>query len=263
MQLIDIYASQPTEEELKLKFLNTVLEPYTQYIYTFWISEPVMEIADSCHEDFRQSVIAYIKECLQIAKCIKQTRSGVIMGRGWKINGTYDSNLLISKLELYLIEKLEGFEIIFHGSLPEETEKYSTARIWCTALKPFPRVRNLPINYVDYIKGKTEWNYFPHFFDAELITDIISNLEECVNITKSFSLEHDISASVRFIAFMIDNGVPMTREAYRELYKALDLYDCIPEEVKRSHEKTTSYDPQSNYVKSLAMTAKSKLDIFD
>lgn len=263
MQLIDVYASQPTEEELRLKFLNTVLEPYTQFIYTFWISEPLMEIADNCHDNFRQGVIEYIKECLDIARCIKQTRSGEIKGRGWKIDGTYDSNLIISKLELYFIEKLEGFEVIFHGSLPEDTEKYSTARVWSTALKPFPRVRDLPINYADYIKGKTEWHYFPHFFDVKLITDIISNLEECINITKTFSLEHDISTSVRFIAFMIDNGVPMTREAYRELYKALDLYNCIPEDVKRSHEKTTSSDPQSNYVKSLAKTAKSKLDVFE
>lgn len=253
-KLEEAYSKLPKEDEVKRHFLNTALEPYSQWVYAFWMSEPLVQTADACHDYFRKGVQNYIDECLQVAKAVEAAKKGSIVGRGWKITSPSDVNYLSARMDTYLVQKLYGYESVFMLNLPEDTDKISTARNWAMALKTFPRVRTLPINVEDAKANINSIDSAKSLFTKEQVAKIVADLEECAKVADSFSLEQDYSVITRFLSFMLDQGIPRTREVYRELYRALELYDCVPEHVKRSHKSTTSKDPHSNYIKSLVNT---------
>lgn len=244
----------PKEEDIKKHFVNTPLEKFSDSIYAFWVSEPVMRSADNCFDVFREGVRDYIDECLALAECVRASKNTTFSGKGWKLSAASDLRAVSCTLETLLVDKLYGFEVLFHGNLPEDEDKYSTARGWAISLKAFPRVEALNIDLDSYRENRESFGVNNSLLSIDLLDRIIDSLKTCRKVAKGFTIEHDMSTINRFVAFMLDNGLPQTRKMYRELYRALDIFGCIPDYVKKSHDTTTSSDPQSNYIKSVVTT---------
>ena len=250
----DFMKSMPTEDEVRLAFLNTPLEAYSHYAFLFLSTEPLVESSGDCLGPARGRIQTYVSECESLVKMILAAKTGKLTGKGWCIDSEEDLSFLINRAEDYLLKKLGYFDAIFLLHHPDDKPDGSNIGTWGRMLSPFPRIKDLEFNKSAI--GARETIYLPvsQIFNVEELERILVSLHDCVKISKTFPLESDDSVQYRFVEYMLEHGVPKTREVYRELYRALDMYGRIPDYVKESHSKTNSFDPQSNYIKSFVTT---------
>lgn len=250
----DSIALKFTIEDLEKKFANTPLENYVPAVFRFWQAEPFSRVAHNVFVDSRERLQSYLRGCLQLSEMILSFKKGDFSGKGWRLTEAIEQSRLITSSEEFLFERLKGFDAIFQMHHPEDPPDGSVIGSWGRMLRPFPRLRELKRSNV-----ATKERYYYDSIGVSLFTikemeDIVQRCKECVRISKDFAVPDEESVASRFVAYMLENGIQRNRKTYRELYRVLELYDCIPDYIKTSHAKTSSADPQSNYIKSYVTT---------
>lgn len=238
-------------EDLERKFANTPLENYVPAVFRFWQAEPFSRVAHNVFVDSRERLQSYLKGCLQLSEMILSFKKGNFSGKGWRLTETIEQSRLITASEEFLLERLKGFNAIFQMHHPDDPPDGSVIGSWGRMLRLFPRFEKLKRKNV----ATKERYYYDSIgvplFTIEEMDDIVQRCKECVRVSKNFAVPDEESVASRFVAHMLNNGIQRNRRTYRELYRVLELYDCIPDYVKTSHAKTSSADPESNYVKSI------------
>lgn len=250
----DSIAFKFTIEDLEKKFANTPLENYVPAVFRFWQAEPFSRVAQDVFIDSRERLKRYLIGCLQLSEMILSFKKGNFSGKGWKLTESVEQSRLITASEEFLLERLKGFDAIFQMHHPDDPPDGSVIGSWGRMLRPFPRFGKLKHKIV----ATKERFYYDSMgvslFTIEEMEDIVQRCRECVRISKNFAIPDEESIASRFVAHMLESGIQRNRKTYRELYRVLELYDCIPDYVKTSHTKTSSADPQSNYIKSYVTT---------
>jgi hypothetical protein len=152
-----------------------------------------------------------------------------------------------SVVQTQLLEKFCGYEILIHNHPPEEPDD-SQMYQWSSSLVAYPRIHTLRFNRDKFEENRKGGHNL--LFSLEEMKNIATQLKVCIETAATWKVETDDSLIRRFVEFMIDEGVPTTRECCRQMYRALELFDQIPDHIKKSHETTSSSDPQSEYIKS-------------
>lgn len=86
------------------------------------------------------------------------------------------------------------------------------------------------------------------------INYLVDQLVHYDKMANNLSVETDRSIMTRFLEHMINAGIPLTRKVYYELYRVLDYYGVLSEDVKHMHKTSSSKYCESNYIKSLVST---------
>lgn len=240
-------ATMPSEDEVDRKFLNTVLEKFTNRIYAFWSSEPWLQGSCKCFNDTREFIRTELKESYDLATLSIAIFRGNFKGKGWEVTSPIDLYTVNSVVQTLLLDKFCGYEILIHNHPPEEPDD-SQMWQWSSSLVAYPRIHTLGFSREQFEENKRGGRNI--LFSLPEMEKIETQLKVCIETAATWKVETDDSLIRRFVEFMIDEGVPLTRECYRQLYRALELYEQIPEHIKVSHETTTSSDPHSEYIKS-------------
>ena len=242
-----ILASLPTIDDVARKFLNTILEPYTERILAFWQSEPFLRGSCQCFNRTRDFIRTELKESHDLAILSIAIFQDNFKGKGWEVTSPMDLYTINSVVQTQLLEKFCGYEILIHNHPPEEPDD-SQMYQWSSSLVAYPRIHTLGYNREKFDENRKGGHNL--LFSLEEMKSIATQLKVCIETAATWKVETDDSLIRRFIEFMIDEGAPLTRESYRQIYRALELFDQIPAHIKISYETTTSSDPQSEYIKS-------------
>ena len=240
-------ATMPPEAEVEKKFLNTVLEKYADRIYAFWSSEPMLQTSCDCFNYTRDFIRTELKESHDLATLSIAIFQDNFKGKGWEVTSPMDLYTINSVVQTKLLEKFCGYEILIHNHPPEEPDD-SQMYQWSSSLVAYPRIHTLGFNRDKFEENRKGGHNL--LFSLEEMKNISTQLKVCMETAATWKVETDDSLIRRFVEFMIDEGVPTTRECCRQMYRALELFDQIPDHIKKSHETTSSSDPQSEYIKS-------------
>lgn len=248
--MMDSIAFKFTIDDLEKKFANTPLENYVSDIFRFWQAEPFSKTAYGAFIDSRERLRQYLLGCLQLSEMVLSFKKGNFSGKGWKLTEGAEQSRMLTISEDLLLKKLKEFDSIFLLHHPDDSPDGSVLGSWGRMLRPFPRYRELIRDGVTSEKRCHLDDVVVSYFSIAEMEDIVQRCKECVRISKEFVVPDEESVVSRFVAYMLESGIQKNRKTYREIYRVLELYDCIPDYVKISHDKTTASDPQSNYIKS-------------
>lgn len=240
---------------LAFDFKNTSLENFVPDIVHFF-AESELKHYDYCIECiYRELLQNKTKECLDFAKFLRDIKNGVIKGQGWQITSKEDISTIYSSIEKLFLDKIDDFGWAFdeNRALPEGDINYQVTE-WEEMFLDFPSRNSFEFEDIPYNDdGKVDEDTDHHLSLAE-INYSINVLGRYVKIAKNLKVETDKRIINRFLEYMLGKGIPHTRETYRELYKVVDNYGLIPDDIKKGHSTTTSKYEDSNYIKSLVNT---------
>lgn len=238
-----------TVEGLRMKFMNTPLHDYLHVAIPFFFKEArIWE--KTLIINTRSAIQNYLDETLQLASLLRFLKLGEAKGKGWHIESQSDILRLYDSVEPVFLQKLDEFPVVLHKYEWEEFTPEPLAD-WEKALASFPTSSSFEKEEVDD-KGSEVGNAACRL-SIEEINSTISSIKRCIKVADKFYLESDDAMAKRFVAHMIENGVPESRAMYRCFYDALDCFGGIPDVIKRSHAGLPhkSY-PKENYIKAIA-----------
>ena len=250
--------SKETLRGLHNQFKNTPLEPYLKYVVEFFFGDWVKKFEEGLLDETRQEIRQYIDEMIDLGMLLRDLKNGVLKGTGWQVHNKSDILHVYDSVESLFLDRLDELPDIIHRFEWEDFSPITTDE-WEKALKIFPGNYCFEKEDVETDEDGNEVEYGDRRLSINEIEYAIKDLKQCRKIAKQFYLEMDNALVNRFVEFMISKGVPQTRAIYRCLYSALESFNGIPTEVKKSHKTTISTnDPQSNYIKAIVSRLKKK-----
>lgn len=238
-----------TVEGLRMKFMNKDLYDYLPVAIPFFFKE-ARTWEKTLNINARSAVQNYLDETLQLASLLRSLKLGEAKGKGWHIVSQSDILRLYDSVEPVFLQKLDEFPAVLHKY---EWEEFTPEPIadWEQALASFPSSRSFEKK--DVGDEGAEVGNAACRLSLEEINSAISSIKRCIKVADKFYLESDEAMAKRFVAHMIENGVPESNEMFRCFYDALDCFGGIPDEIKMSHAGLPhkSY-PRENYIKAIA-----------
>lgn len=232
---------------------NTPLQGYAARINSFFTFDLIQSFDDILPKAARDQIIPYIDECLSLAKYLKSIKEGNLKGAGWKITSRDDMRAIYDSIEKLVIEKLDKFYWLL-SDFEDANIKSVVIQEWEQLFSNFPCGEEFEYEDRELDENGEEVENGDRRLSLAEINYLIRDLERYQKIAKGLTVDTDKKLITRFLEYMLDAGVPHTREAYKELYKVLDNFGYISDEVKHSHVSTTSKYNESNYIKSLVNT---------
>ena len=216
-----------TVEGLRTMFMNKPLYDYLPVAIPFFFKE-ARSWEKNLSINARNAVQNYLDETLQLASLLRSLKLGVAKGKGWHIDSLSDILHLYDSVEPVFLEKLDEFPEVLHKN---EWEEFTPELFqdWKKALASFPSTSSFEK------KEDVYPNSDARRLSIEEINDAIKTIKRCIKIADQFYLESDDAMAKRFVAHMIENGVPESRAMYRCFYEALDCFGGIPDVIKSSH----------------------------
>ena len=249
--------SKDTVPGLERKFTNTPLESYLSVVIPFFWKE-MHSWEESLYKDTRCGVRIYLDETLQMALLLRELKKGNAKGKGWRIESKDDILRLYDSVESLFMNKLDDLPDVLHRF---EWDEFSPELFdeWEKALSDFPSSDGFEKEDKELDEEGNVVEYGDHRLDIYEIEYAIKRIKRCKKIADQFFLESDDAMAKRFVAYMIENGVPESRAMYRCWYDALDCFNGIPDEIKKSHQGLPAKsDPKGNYIKSIAVRIHSQ-----
>lgn len=242
---------------LRKKFWNTPFYQYLPIAIPFFFKE-AHSWEDACYSDTRSGVRIYIDETLQLALLLRELKNCSIKGKGWRIDSREDALRLYDSVESLFFKKIDDFPVVLHRY---EWEEFSTALLaeWEKALEDFPYSGNFEKEDKEIDDEGNEVENGDSRLSQVEIDDAIKEIQHCKKIADKFFIDSDDAVAKRFVAYMIEKGVPESRQMYRCFYDVLDCFNGIPSDVKISHlNYPGKEDPKSNYIKAIASRVRSR-----
>ena len=242
---------------LRQKFMNTPLYPYLSVAVPFFFKE-MHSWEESLYKDTRSGVRIFIDETLQLAILLRELKKGNAKGKGWHIASQEDILRLYDSVESMFLNKVDDLPDVLHRY---EWEEFSPELFseWEKALADFPYSEGFEREDKELDDEGNEVENGDHRLSIHEIDYAIKSIKRCKKIADQFFLESDDAMATRFVAYMIENGVPESRAMYRCWYDALDCFYGIPEVIKDSHKNLPAKsDPKGNYIKAIATRIHSK-----
>lgn len=236
---------------LKGMFKNTPLEPYCERLMQFFFSERIRMKESDCKKDVQEDVEEYLRSLTELVNMLLALKSHKINGDTWQLTNDEVCKELYDEVEEIFLKRLEKYDDVLYDSYYDEMIGVDIDALF-QKLADFPTREGFEFEEREVDENGKEVEYgWKHLSKSELesTAELLKSYEEPV---RAFHTAVKDSTSVRFIKFALNAGVPHTRKIYRELYKFMDCFFCIPDDVKASHSKTISTkDPESNYVKAI------------
>lgn len=250
--------NRETDPGLRDTFKNTPLEPYVTRLMPFFFSEPRRKYDRKIKNEMQSDFSSYIRSLIDLATMLHEIKGKQIFGSGWTIMDRSDSKAIYASVEELFLDRLDELEDHFEDYewMEELGEALDDLR---KALSDFPWRENFEFEDRELDEEGNEVEYgWKHLSKTEL-EYIIRDLKSYEPAVRKFYVAEQDSIQVRFIKYALEHGVPKSRKIYRELYKFLDCFECIPAEIKKSHSTTISTrDPESNYIKSIVTRIEKK-----
>ncbi len=237
---------------LKGMFKNTPLEQYWEKLIPFFFSERIREQESDCKKDVQEDIEEYLQSLTELVDMLLALKSNKIKGDTWQLTNAEVCKELYDEVEELFLKHLDKYhDILFYDSYYDEMIGIDIEALF-QKLEDFPIRESFEFEEREVDENGKEVEYgWKHLSKSELesTASLLKSYEEPV---QEFHTAIKDSTRVRFIQFALKVGVPRTRKIYRELYKFMDCFFCIPDDVKASHSKTISTkDPESNYVKAI------------
>lgn len=232
---------------------NTPLQGYAARINGFFGSDFIQTFDDILPKVARDQIIPYIDECVSLAKYLKSIKEGNLKGAGWKITSGDDIRAIYDRIEKLVIEKLDRFYWLL-SDFEDANINNVVIQEWEKLFSNFPCGEEFEYEDIELDENGDEVENGDRRLSLTEINYLIQDLERYQKIAKRLTVDTDKKLITRFLEYMLDAGVPHTREVYKELYTVLDNFGYISDEVKHSHVSTTSKYSESNYIKSLVNT---------
>ena len=237
-------------------FRNTPLQPYILKIWTFFhIYFHVRLSSFSAH--YTRDVLAKdISIALDYAMFLKHLREGHIKAPGWQFTHKGVVVYIYDCIEKEFIEHLDHVCDIFYDCPTMGEEQNNTIDAWENMFRDFPCRETLEFEDKIYYETDDE-DAEPELKQQRLsireLNVLIDDLIYYSGLVEGMKLDNDRPFIHRLIEFLLDAGMPKSRKVYEHLYRALDYWGLIPDDVKKRHEKGEPYN-DSNYIKSYVNT---------
>ena len=236
---------------LKGMFKNTPLEPYWEKLMQFFFSERIRAQESDYKKDAQEGLEEYLSSLSELVDMLLALKCHKIKGDTWQLTNEEVCKELYDDVEELFLKHLDKYYAIFYDSYSDEVIGVDMEAL-TQKMTDFPTREGFEFEEREVDENGKEVEYgWKHLSKSELesTAELLKSYEEPV---RAFHTAVKDSTSVRFIKFALNAGVPHTRKIYRELYKFMDCFFCIPDDVKASHSKTISTkDPESNYVKAI------------
>ena len=250
-------------EELKKvmedDFRNTPLSPYVKDISLFFTIEFWSNILSYPAIMAKRELIKELSIAIDYAMFLKFLREGKIKAKGWQIVNRTTAARIYGCVEDDFIDHLDHIYDVFDDSRSCSIENNSTVDKWEKLFAGLPCRETIEFeDKVYYEKDddddpdeEPELKY--QRLSLRELKGLIKELTYYKNIAENLLLRQDRPLIHRLIEFLLNSGMPKTRKVYEQLYRALDYWGLIPEDVKHRHECGEPYN-DSNYIKSYVNT---------
>lgn len=240
-------------QAMHFDFRNTPLQPYVVHA-TMFFTKDVLKAFDSIFPaTIRMRIQPFISECIPLARCLRDVKLGNVKGSGWRITSKDDLLNIYDSIESLLLDKLDEWYCICDDADNGIIEN-AVVDEWMELFKDFPCRESMYFEDVETDDEGEEKEDGEKRLSLAEIDYLIKDLERYNKIAKNLKIDTDKKLITRFLEYMLQAGIPHSRGIYKELYRLLDNFGYIPDEVKHSHKTTTSKYGESNYIKSLVNT---------
>lgn len=234
-------------------FHNTPLQPYVVQATMFFTKDVLKKFDSIFPASIRMQIQPFVSECIPLAKCLRSVKLGEVKGTGWKITSEDDLLKIYDRMESLLLDKLDEWSWICEDADNGIIEN-AVVDEWMELFKDFPCRESMYFEDVETNDEGEEIEDGEKRLSLSEIDYLIKDLERYNKIAKNLKIDTDKKLITRFLEYMLQAGIPQSRGVYKELYRLLDNYGFISDEVKHSHKTTTSKYGESNYIKSLVNT---------
>ena len=240
-------------------FRNTPLQPFILKIWSFFyiyfhtrmLSFPAHYTRDTLAND--------ISVALEYAMFLKHLREGKIKASGWQFTRKGVVVYIYDCIEKEFIEHLDHVCDIFFDCPGMNEEKNITVDAWENMFRDFPCSETIEFEDKIYYErdDDEDEDVEPELKHQRLsrreLNGLIDDLKYYRGLVDGMKLDDDRPFIHRLIEFLLDAGMPKSRPVYDQLYRALDYWGLIPDDVKQRHECGEPYN-DSNYIKSYVST---------
>ena len=239
-------------------FRNTPLSPYVKDIVLFFVIDFWSELLSYPAKTAKKGLIKELSEAIDYAKFLKFLKEGKIKGPGWQFSNTSVRVSIYDCTEQRFLDHLDYISEVFDDSRICSIEENGTVDIWEKLFADLPCRECLEFEDKIYCeKDDDDDDEEPEVEYQRLslreLTWLIKELTHYKNIAENLLLNQDRPFIHRLIEFLLDAGMPKSRPVYDQLYRALDYWGLIPDDVKHRHECGEPYN-DSNYIKSYVST---------
>lgn len=246
---------------LKNDFRNTPLYPYIGKLYLFMLAHSFSGLSTWGIKETRDTLIKRVSDCLEVSICLKSIKEGELKGKGWKLSNKSLLLTIYDSVEEYLMDALDSVMETFHDTyIPPIEKAQKTIDDWEKLFCYFPWRESFEYEDITYVKSYSDDDddndqreIDTRRLSLSEIDWLIDELKQFKSLAKNLLLDEERPFMHRLIETLLDSGMPKSRKVYRELYRALDNWGIISEDVKRSHECGEPYN-DSNYIKSFVTT---------
>lgn len=240
-------------------FKNTPLERYILKIWTFFhIYFNVRMFSFSAHYT-RETLAKDLSVALDYAMFLKHLREGNIKAPGWQFTHKGVVVYIYDCIEKEFIELLDHVCDIFYDCPSICEEGNNTVDTWESMFRDFPCSETIEFEEKIYYEkdDDEDEDAEPELKHQRLsrseLNGLIDDLNYYKGLVDGMRLDDDRPFIHRLIEFLLDAGMPKSRKVYEQLYRALDNWGLIPDDVKKRHETGEPYS-DSNYIKSYVNT---------
>ena len=238
-------------------FRNTPLSPYVKDITLFFVIDFWSDFLSLPAKSAKKDLIKALSEAIDYAKFLKFTKEGKIKGPGWQMSNTSVRVSIFDSTENVFLDHLDYIYEIFDDNRLISVERNETVDTWEKLFADLPCRENLEFEDKTYYETDDEEGEEPEVAHQRLskreLNWLIKELTHYQSIANNLLLNQDRPITHRLIEFLLDAGMPKSRKVYDQLYRALDYWGLIPEDVKHRHECGEPYN-DSNYIKSYVNT---------
>lgn len=237
-----------------IDFKNTPLEPYVVEAAKFFMMDVTKQFNSILPQAVRNRLLNFTEESLQFAKFIREIKKGCLKGKGWSIQSKDDIASVYNAVEDIFLDKLEEIFMIFEEFGESSAIQNAIIEEWKDIFQDYPCRESFEFEDKELDEEGNEIEYRDSHLSLRELDYTIKVLEKYYRIAKKLTIDLDRKFVTRFLEHMLDAGIPRSRKVYFELYRLLDYFNYIPDEVRHTHKTTTSQYNESNYIKSLVTT---------
>ena len=231
--------SSMSKEEFERHFINKSIEPVAGKIYDIFYSG--CELGDSFNliQELYWNLIGKLGEAVSFAKLMKTLRDQDWLRENFGMYNADDTDMIAKAMDELFVEKIA--QVTSAADRIQFTE-IMDEKVHAAFSQISFELNTLPSQH------EVEFNDNGKIFsmDIDLLEFQLKGARDVLSTRFETSRESNIE---RVLFEVIGADITLNNTVYRDVYECLSILNLIPDEVRESHNKTSSRYVKENYIK--------------